>query len=339
METSKKIKIGKMLRAASLISIISISLVQCKKDKLEKEVITANTTTPVTYSSAADFFDKNGVPLQTYTIDAAVGGTFTSPQGTAVTIPANAFVTSGGAPITGNVSIEFKDIYRKSDMLLSNMPTQTANGPLVSAGEFFIKAIADGNALGLATGKRIDIEQPAMGLPIDTAMAPFIFDKDSLVWKPVMAPNFTVNPGAPGMDVDQVTPTATSYIYNLYQFNNPATSGTWCNSDNAGYFSAYPQTSLTMHPADNTADYNTNVFLVFPGINSMVHVYQDWSTVDFPYLYAPLGLQCTVVTLVVKNDKIYSSFDPITIGTNQTVNFTVTETTTEAFKTALDALN
>ena len=92
---------------------------------------------------SADFFEKNGVQMQTHTIDATAGGTFTSPQGTVVTIPANAFVTGGGAPITGNVNIEFKDIYKKSDMLLSNMSTQTATGPLKSAGEFFIKEIND----------------------------------------------------------------------------------------------------------------------------------------------------------------------------------------------------
>jgi hypothetical protein len=337
----KKLNLKKTLQVALLTGMVSVTLTQCKKDKVETPAGTpVVATTPVSYSSPADFFTKNGVQLQTYTINGTTGGTFTSPQGTIVTIPANAFITSGAVPVTGTVKIEFKDIYKMSDMLLSNMATQTATGPLKSGGEFFIKAVVDSVAVLLANGKKIKIEQPAMGLAIDPAMVPWVFNQDSAVWKPAAIPNFTVGAGTPNKEpMDSLTLSTQGYVYSLYKFNNPAASGTWCNSDNSGYFSAYPQTSLTIHPSDTTTATNTNVFLVFTGINSMVHVYQSYSSANFPYLYAPVGLQCTVVTLTIKNNKVYSSFTPITISTNQTVNYTVTETTTEAFKTKLNTLN
>ncbi|MGP8213998.1 MAG: hypothetical protein ACLQQ4_00400 [Bacteroidia bacterium] len=93
-----------------------------------------------------------------------------------------------------------------------------------------------------------------------------------------------------------------------------------------------------MQETDNPANYNTYVFLVFKNINSMVHVYQG-TGYTFPYAYAPVGLQCTVVAVGIKGGKVYSSFTPITISANETVNFTLSETTTAQFKTQLKALN
>lgn len=344
METSKKIKIAKMLKAAMLISIISITLVECKKDTLETQVTPLNNTPPVTYASLQDFFDENAAPVQTVTINAATGGTFTSPQGTVVTIPANAFVTSGGAPITGNVTVEFKDIYTPSDMILSNMPTQTATGPLVSGGEFFIDVAVGGNPVALAPGANITVNQPTMGVPVDPGMMPYVFNTDSAVWQaPVAtAPTFTILPGdstttnIPGTKPDSIGFTANGYIYQVLSLDPWA----WHNADRPLTGSGFTTLTVNINNIDSTSiDYNTNVYLVFTGINSTVSIYQDWSSFDFPYSYAPIGLQCTVVALSIEDGKVYSSFTPITIGTNQTVNISVTETTTDAFKTALDALN
>lgn len=70
----------------------------------------------------------------------------------------------------------------------------------------------------------------------------------------------------------------------------------------------------------------------------MVHVYNDVGNA-FPYNYAPVGLPCTVVAIGVKDGKVYSSFTPITISANQTVSFSMSETTTADFKSQLAALN
>src|ERR1017187_3980285 len=125
-----------MKTSKSLILLIAITaIVSCKKDT--KSSTTTPTPTPAAdnYSSVNAFFSKNGVAMQTYTINGTTGGSFTSPQGTTVTIPANAFLTQASVPVTGNVTIQFKDIYKKSDMLLSNMPTMMQSGaPLKSGG-------------------------------------------------------------------------------------------------------------------------------------------------------------------------------------------------------------
>ena len=72
----------------------------------------------------------------------------------------------------------------------------------------------------------------------------------------------------------------------------------------------------------------------------MIHVYRAGLSInEFPYSYAPKGLECTLVALGVKDGKTYSAFVPITIGDNQTVNFTLSETTTDDFKAQLADLD
>lgn len=291
-------------------------------------VISCNNPTDENYSTTQDFLAKNNVPLQTFTINGSTGGTYTSPQGTIVTIPANAFVTQANVAVTGEVNVEFKDLYKKSDMLLSNMATSTWWGaPLKSGGEFFLKVSYNGSAVQLAPGKKITIEQPAaLTGGIDAAQAPFIAVDDSagFGWDPSIT--------------DSVSILANSYLFSLYQFSNPVDSGTWCNSDNMYYFSAFPQTTLTLHSNNDYAEYHPEVYLLFNNLSSMVHVYYS-SNNNYIYSYAPADRGCTLVAVGVKDGNLFTSFVPITIGVNQTVSFTLTPSTTSDFKTQLAALN
>lgn len=278
------------------------------------------------YSSIQDFFSKNGVPMQTYTINGTTGGSFTTPQGTVVTIPPNAFVTQASVPVTGDVTIEFKDIYKKSDMLLSNVTTDSYYGPLSSCGEFYMKASFNNSAVLLASGKKIEVTQPNNLTYIDTlgVMGPYIATpSDTMVWIP--------------SNNDSVFYTPTAYIYNLYQFNSPIESGGWFNGDSPYPFLSCSQTMLTLIPSNNLDPYHIQVFLMFTNYSSATHLHYYGSS--FIYYYAPIGLQCTMVAFGIKDGKLYSSFVPITIGTNQTYNFTLSETTTAEFKTQLEALN
>lgn len=71
----------------------------------------------------------------------------------------------------------------------------------------------------------------------------------------------------------------------------------------------------------------------------MIHIYRNYnSPQNFPYYYAPVGLQCTVVAIGIKNGVLYSSFTPTTISNNLTVNFSLNSTTTTDFVAALKLL-
>ncbi len=312
-----------------IVALLMITIYAgCKKNDAATSTPAAITASD-NYASMAAFHAQNGVPMQTFTINAVTGGSFTTPQGTIVTIPANAFQTQAGGAVTGNVLIQFKDIYKKSDMLLSDKATRYFSGiPLKSGGEFFIKAMQANVPVMMANNKKISIKQPLNGIALDTAMA---------AMSPTVPLTDTIGSWSNNY-YDTVLNNTNSYIFSLYKYNTPIDSGSWCNSDNPNYFAGVVQTTLTLNPTDpNWSNYYTQVYLMFTGINSMVHVYNNGNT--FPYYYAPLTAQCTLVAIGISGGKLYSSFTPITITNNLTVNFTLSETTTADFKTRLNTLN
>jgi len=309
---------------------LMILLITCNKNK--------NPVTDVSYNTIEDFFLKNNIALQTYTIDGINGGNFITPQGTSVTIPPGAFVTSSNNPVTGTVTIQFKDLYKKSDMLLSNMHTMLGTGePLKSGGEFFIKVTVNNNPVVLANGKKITVAQPILltGDSLDK-MQPFQLRADSVIDSVTKQLKF-INNGWKSSVLDSAYKVADLYIYKLYQFKAPADSGTWCNSDNSSYFASFTQTKITMVKQDNISNNNTQVFLIFKDITCMVHVYGNGS--NFPYNYAPAGLKCNLVAVGTKDGNLYSAILPITILPNMTVNFAMTKITTEDFLSQIKILN
>lgn len=315
---------------ATLFTAVAIAatafLSSCQKELKENPSAAAKTLT------LKEFYERNTVPLQTFSFDAAGGGSFTATSGTVVTIPASAFVDENGNAVTGNVKIELREIYKKSDMLLSNMPTTSYQWPLKSGGEFFIRATNANGALLLRQGKNIKIQQPT-GITggADAGMKAFIVNAnaDTAInnnWTPTT--DTTTNPQA------VVFTDANNYIFSLYQFSTPAANGTWCNSDNSDYFKQYTLTDLAIN-CNDAGFTQVDVYLVFKTVNCMVHVYESMPK-TYAYNYAPLGLQCTIVA--IKGNTLYSSFTPITIKNNQSVGFSLSATTTEEFKTALGNL-
>ncbi len=283
------------------------------------------------YASLQDVYAKNGVPVQNFSIPLEAVTIFTTVAGTKVTVPASAFEDADGNTITGTANIEFREIYKKSDMLLSGMPTMYKGRPLKSGGEFFIRAKQGDKPLQLKANKKITIEQPFAATGVaDPAMAPFVGNNDSAAvnWQPALLDSARI---------DTLGFTVSGYVFSLYQFAYPLANGTWCNSDNSSYFDGYTQTMLTVSTTD-TGFSTIDVFLVFTDINCMVHVYSGGPGM-YPYPYAPLGLKCTVVAAGVKGGNLYSSFTPTTISDNQTVPFSLLLTTLEDFEAQLEGLN
>jgi hypothetical protein len=314
----------KKISFLSVLIVLTLVFSSCKKDKKLE-----NTPNNQKYNSVADFYKENCVKTQKYTVNGVTGGNFTTPNGTTVTIPANCFVTAGNGPVTGNVTIHFKDIYSQSDMLLSDVPTNFFDGtPLKSGGEFFINALVGDSALQIAPGMKIDIEQPLNGLVQDTAMKAMVLLPDTMQAGNIAAGGWFIN------QVNNVQSTPSSYIFSLYQFSGTNGAGTWCNSDNPSYFQSYTNTTLTVNSING---YDMDVFLIFKNVNSMVHVYQGGG--NYPYVYAPVGLECTVVAIGMKDQKLHASFSPVTITNSLSVNPSFEEMTTEDFKEKLSKLN
>lgn len=323
-----------------VLIVIMMSAISCSK---KENVVGPTGSSPSDYySSMKEFYHKNEVKSQFFTVNASLGGSFTSAKGTKVIIPPYAFVyTMGGHDtVKSNVLVEFKDIYKKSDMLLSDKPTTALlwKIPIKSAGEFYIRVSVNNHSVEVHPQNVISVHQPALSSEIDWGMQAFIggfipgvAQPDTFGWN---WDEFNFN-----VSVAIDTTTLSWYIFSLYNFAHFAEdSGSWSNSDNAYYFFSYPQTSLILEQSD-TINYGSDVFLVFKDVNSMVHVYKNNTDNNYPYLYAPKGLQCTVVAVGLKNSQLYSAFVPVTITDSLIVNFSLNQTTTDEFKAKLTALN
>ncbi len=125
----------------------------CKKE---------NTATGTTYSSLTDLFDKNKIATQTFSVNAATGGSITGAKGTKVTFPANGFIDGNGHIVTGSVNIELKEVFSKGDMIFSGVFPLVDNYFLLnSGGEYSLNATQNGNKVNLQKGHFFEMRLPA----------------------------------------------------------------------------------------------------------------------------------------------------------------------------------
>lgn len=338
--------IMKNLKKLVFVLFATLSIYACSKEDSNDSIISPNVET-ITNSteevntdnlaSTEAFYAENQIPFKTCNINYSTGGSFTTTQGTVVTIPPYAFYSPKGTSISGEVTIEFKDVYKKSDMVFNNLSTTIYKGsPLKSAGMFFIRARQGNENLQLIPGVSISIQQPLNGQTADPNMQVFRTKNDSvnLGWVPAAVDSAQIR--------DSLTWTPSNYVYSFYKFSTPLSSGTWCNSDNSSYFESYTQTKLTIKAANNYDSYNLDVYLIFSDVNSMIHLYQNWANTtnaEYIYNYAPIGLKATIVCVGVHNGKIQACFKPITISANMNIDFSLSEMKKDVFKEKLKALN
>ncbi len=126
----------KILFITATVALFAIAFSACKKNK--DEVVTA---TPVDDVAAlTDFFERNVVPSQNFTVDNTLGGVVTTARTAKITFPPNCFHTANGIAVAGNVNVEFKELVDKVDFVLSNKGTIANDLPLESGGSWMIKA-------------------------------------------------------------------------------------------------------------------------------------------------------------------------------------------------------
>jgi hypothetical protein len=80
-------------------------------------------------------------------------------KGNVIVFPKNSF-TLNGTPVAGNVEIDITEITTKSEMIFSDLMTNSEEGPLDSRGEFIVKAFQNGAELQLADDVDFTIENP-----------------------------------------------------------------------------------------------------------------------------------------------------------------------------------
>lgn len=96
-----------------------------------------------------------------YTFNPTIENIITYPSGTKILIPANAFTDKNGAPVSGSVTLSYREFRDPLDFLVSGIPMKYDTAGEVtnfeSAGMFEMTASVNSEPLKLASDKKIDM--------------------------------------------------------------------------------------------------------------------------------------------------------------------------------------
>jgi hypothetical protein len=101
------------------------------------------------------------VEREIYTINPSIENVLSYPSGTRIRIPANAFTSKDGLPVTSTIQVSYREFRDPVDFLVSGIPMKYDTGGTVtnfeSAGMFELTASADNEPVQMTAGKNIDM--------------------------------------------------------------------------------------------------------------------------------------------------------------------------------------
>ena len=263
-------------------------------------------------------------PLEKTSFDADDDFIFESKSGkTTVYFPASALVDEAGNTVTGNVTLEFREIYTKGDMMLHRRPTQTLDGRgLESGGEVYLGLSQGDKPLKLKPGSQVTIymetTDPSYDMDvfygaIDPATGLFGWEDDGSAETPNVA--VTVD----SFNVESIG----------YEFFSDSLD--WINCDRFWDIPANLKTTVCAKLPDDYTLENTTVYLAYTDRNSVMHL---WETSTDPSTFCggdvPLGDAVTFISVSVlgeEGEEVYFlAHEAATVTANLEVELTPVET-------------
>lgn len=311
-----------------LLGTLILSLSSCKKDD-----ITLNPGNNE-YTLKQLFTYLKSTP-QTFMVTAGTSQTITGAKGTLLMFNPQSFKDGSGNIISsGMVTIQLTEMYTPGDMIANRVNTSTAmQQRLTSGGSVNIKATMGGvevfaNDYDIAF-KQDGYKEAPMGLfrgfeVVDSTGT-------NVQWYDDMT-----------NAIERTTKVDTSQ--NFYYMFDSCTSFNWINCDYF-YNAPSPKTEVTVVLPDNSYDgMNTQVFVIFPGINSVTCLYSyNAATHSFNFghssYFVPLGTQIHVIAISAKNGSYFlAQQQNITVVNNQTVTLTPATQPLSAIQALLNTL-
>ena len=288
----------------------------------------------VDIATAQEFKNIKDIALdnltQNFSFNADDGNiTLTSANGVQININGNC-LTLNGNPVTGQVQLEYLELFEKGNMLTTNKPTMGTlpNGDktlLISGGEFFIEATQNGSALDTTCGLQLIIPASLTGGadPLMSLWEGEIDAEDNLTWDEVEDAT-----GQGGVFVEG------SEYYGLLQGFG------WSNVDRF-YSDPRPKTLIQVQAPIGYNFTNSAVYLSYDGEDSGLAALDTYDgTLNLfseHYGQIPIGLECHVIFVTEDKGVWRYAIKPVTIEANDIITFTMDDTTTgtEATLTAL----
>jgi len=274
---------------------------------------------------------------QHFTLNANAGSTtFTTAKGVQFTINGTC-LTLNGNPVTGQVQIEYAEVFDAGSMLVTDKTTmgKMPNGDmalLVSGGEFYINATQNNQQLSITCPMQLVIPVSLTG-GIDPAMTLWdgTIDEDGNIdWEQQRE-----NPNGAGGVFGEGQGTNGAYYAFLGNFG-------WTNVDRF-YSDPRPKTTI-LATAPTGYDYeNSAVYLKYDGLGSALAKLDTYNTAtnQFSEHYGqiPIGLECHIIFVTEENGQWRYGIKAVTIAANQVYSFTLAETTLGTEAQVIAAIN
>lgn len=260
---------------------------------------------------------------QTFQFNADDGSTtFTSDNGVQVTINGNCLTENGNA-VTGQVDVEYVELFDKASMLVTNKPTMGTlpsgdKALLISGGEFLINATQNGIALDTTCEIQLIIPSALTGGP-DNDMLLWrgsIDDEDNLTWDEVEDDDTT----AQGRGVFAE---GNNYYAFIGDFG-------WSNVDRF-YNDPRAKTTILVAVPEGYDNTNSSVYLSYDGEDAglaNLDTYDaDSGLFSEHYGQIPIGLECHVIFVTEEANDWKYAVQSTTIVENGVITITEGETT------------
>ncbi|RXM49364.1 hypothetical protein [Flavobacterium sp. YO12] len=320
-------------KTIGLLFLLLISFVSCDTSDGDDQNIILPPTAAAFKSISEKGLKKN---TQNFTITAGTGVvTLTSAKGVKLTLNGDC-LTKNGNPVTGQVDIEYVELFDKGNMLISNKPTMGVmpdgkKNLLISGGEFFIKATQGG--VELKTSCYMNLIVPtALTNGLDNAMTLWngvIDERGELAWEQPK-PNADGTGGKGGVQGE-----GANYYVTFGKFG-------WTNVDRF-YNDPRPKTTLLVKAPEGYTNENSAVYLSYDGegTNALAKLdtYTSAGLFSEHYGQIPIGLKCHVIFATENNGQWRYAIKGVTVAANDVYTFTLAETTVGTEAQLVAAIN
>ncbi|MBE8725108.1 hypothetical protein [Flavobacterium hungaricum] len=315
-------------KTIGLSLLLLVSFASC--DNSDGDDIKLSPPTAAAFKSISEKGVKRNT--QNFTMTAGNGVvTLTSAKGVKLYINGDC-LTKNGNPVTGQVNIEYIELFDKGNMLVTNKPTMgiTADGKknlLISGGEFFIKATQGG--VELQTSCSLSMIVPtALTDGFDNLMTLWtgVIDEDGeLAWKDAR--------GADGKG--GVQGEGNNYYVTFGNFG-------WTNVDRF-YSDPRPKTTILVDVPDGYDNTNSAVYLSYDGEGNnalaKLDTYTAQGLFSEHYGQIPVGLACHIIFATEDNGNWRYAIKGVTTTANAVYTFSLSETTVGTEAQLVAAIN
>lgn len=302
-----------------------VVLYACSKDSTD-------TPSSMTSDSMSDFYASHASPVQHFSFDASVGGTFTCSKGTKLTFSANSFINQNGSLVTGVVNLEVKEFVSKQDLIYNRVSTIAQGVPLISGGAYWFNVLQNGVDLKMAAGKTVFAIMP----PQKNTQQMYVYAGTSASDKTFGKIDWLLDANSLNEIIEVPYDSVSSY---LYVTSRPGSvyyteRGNYTNCD-------YPtdtivRDSLKVTSTDPGWNYCTNYLVAMRSEFSLtsISVFNGVSS----KVFLPAGAQLEIAAMYKKDNKFYLSHKFATCNGQTVVMSAFTEISEADLVTYLNTL-